>query len=262
MDTKEEQTQTSLQHTASFFTNRKLAQKHGLERTILGLCILFIAGMISACSAATSTANPGSNAPATIMPQPTATSVPVVLPSATSLPQPIATANPTAKPPAAAAPQQNLANTLLDPCNLINAQEASTLAGTTFGQGQDQTTPEGLKTCTYSSQSMNEFTVDVIQAPDVATAQQAKAQFLSDLQANLQQYSDQGINVTQVPNFADGAVIAQVSINTTGISVNGSAMGFLKGTIFVGFSDIAVGSSAPTNDALQAEANTVLGRLP
>ena len=119
-----------------------------------------------------------------------------------------------------------------------------------------------MKTCIYGSQSANIFTVDVAQAADVATAQKYKDQFLADLQANLQQLSNQGLNVTQLPNFADGAVLASASISAQGTTFNGSAIGVLKGTIFFGFSDIVVGGAAPTSAALQSQATTVLGRLP
>jgi len=36
----------------------------------------------------------------------------------------------------------------------------------------------------------------------------------------------------------------------------------LKGAIFFGFSDVVKGGPAPTSAAVQAEATTLLGRLP
>jgi hypothetical protein len=243
----------------------KAGQMRTLSGARLGAGVLVVALILSACSATpTSTTSPNSNAPATLVPQPTATSQPAGIPTATNLPQPTATAIPTAtKPPAAAvAPQQQAVNTQLDPCVLVPSSEASSLAGTTFGQGVETSTPGGLKICTYGTQGTNIFTAEVIQAPDVATAQAAKEQFLTDLQASLQQITDQGINVTQLPDFADGAVLGQISFSGGGMSFNGSAMGFLKGTIFVGISDVVFNGPAPSSDALQAEATTVLGRLP
>jgi hypothetical protein len=261
MDNKWYLITTSLRHS----TGKPPMRKRGLPRATLGVCVLVVAAMLGACSATpTSATSPGSGAPATLVPLPTATSAPASAPTATSLPQPTATtvATPTQPPAAVAAPQQQAVNTLLDPCVLIPSQDASTLSGTSFGQGVESSTPGGLKICTYGSQSADVFTVEVVQAPDVATAQDAKTQFVADLQANLQQIIDQGINVTQLPNFADGAVIGQVSFSGGGMSLNGSAMGFLKGTIFVGFSDLNMNGPAPTSDALQNEATTVLERLP
>jgi hypothetical protein len=204
-----------------------------MKRYGITISVLVIAALFSACSAATGT--------------PALTSTPVPAPGLA---------------PAAVQPQAAPVAVALDPCQLVTSQEAASLAGTTFGAGLEGSTPGGLKTCTYGSQATNVFTVDVAQAADVATAQKDKDQFLADLQANLQQLSDQGLNVTQLPNFADGAVLASASISAQGTTFNGSAIGVLKGTIFFGFSDIVVGGAAPTSEALQTEATTVLGRLP
>jgi hypothetical protein len=102
--------------------------------------------------------------------------------------------------------------------------------------------------------------VEVAQVPDVATAKNYKAQFLADIQANMQELTSHGVTITELPNFADGATLAQLDLS--GISVCGSAIGFLKGTIFFGFSDEARDGTAPSSQAVQAEATTVLGRLP
>jgi hypothetical protein len=106
------------------------------------------------------------------------------------------------------------------------------------------------------------FVVDVAQAPDVATAQADKTQFLADLEAHVQQLASNGLNIIQLPNFADGATLGTLSLNIAGVSLNGTAIGFLKGTVFFGFSDEVQGGPAPTSEATQAEATTVLGRLP
>jgi hypothetical protein len=104
--------------------------------------------------------------------------------------------------------------------------------------------------------------VEVAQAPDEATAKAYKAQFLADLQANLSKLASKGLTATELPNFADGATIAQATINAGGKTINGSAIGVLKGTIFFGFSDVIIGKAAPSSEALQSEAETVLGQLP
>ena len=172
--------------------------------------------------------------------------------------------SPSVSPTSAATdtPQPTATPTTLDPCQLITSQEASALAGTSYGPGSESTTPEGLKICTYGYQTAFPFTIDVIQAKSVDEAKAAKAQFLTDLQANLAQLASQGLTVTELPNFADGATVGHVSVSTPQGTINGNAFGFLKGTVFFGFSVIAANATAPTDQAMQAQATTVLSRLP
>ncbi len=183
--------------------------------------------------------------------------------SATSTPVPTATTAPTATLAPTDTPQAAAQPTGLDPCQLIDTKTASTLAGATFGQGLEGTIPGGMKTCTYGSQATNIFIVDVIQAPDKATADSAEKDFLNTLQDNAQNIMGTGLTVTQIPSFADGAIYAEASITAMmGTSVNGSAFAFRKGTVFFGFSDVAIGAAGPTKAAMQAEAQTVLAKLP
>jgi hypothetical protein len=228
-----------------------------LARTTFSISLSVIVALLSACSSSTPTAtsSPQQTA-ASSTPNPTVTPKPTITPNPTSTSSIVATSAETGTS------QQTTAQTALDPCQLLPSQEASSLAGTSFGAGTEGTIPGGVNTCTYGSQSSNIFLVQVIQAPDAATADAAEQQFLSDLQAKMQQVSNEGITVTQLPNFADGAVIGEASINANGVNFNGSAIGFRKGTIFFGFSDVVLGGAAPSDAALQAEATTVLGRLP
>lgn len=200
-----------------------------MNRTAISI-LLATAGLLSACAATAGTP--------------------------TAAPTPEETQAPTS------APVQTSAPTALDPCTLVTPEEVASLAGTTFGPGIPSTTPGGGKICTYGSETANVFMVEVAQAPDVATAQAYKKQFVADLEANLKQLTSAGLKVTEMPNFADGAVIGTANLSIAGITINGSAMGVLKGTVFFGYSDLVKGGAAPTTDALQAEAQTVLGRLP
>jgi hypothetical protein len=230
---------------ASSALHRHFKVRIDVARTTLVISILAIAAFLSACSTSTpTTTSVAQQIAASSTPNPTATSSPTITQSATSMPQVSATP------------------TSLDPCVLIDSAEATSLAGTTFGAGVEGTLPGGGRTCTYGSQLTNMFFVEVVQAPDTATADTAQKQFLSDIQANMQQLTSEGFNVTQLPNFADGGIIGQATINAGGVTVNISAIGFRKGTIFFGFSDVVFGGAAPSSDALQNEATTVLGRLP
>ena len=76
------------------------------------------------------------------------------------------------------------------------------------------------------------------------------------LEANAQQLASGGLNVTELPNFADGATMGLLNTSLEGTALNGSAIGVLKGTIFFGFSDVVKGSAAPSSAAVQSEATT------
>ena len=257
MDEKVLETLTVVRRTAGSILHRQLRVNMDMTRTLLSISVLAVAVLLSACGSSTPTA--------AIAPQQVAASStpnPTTIPNPTAALNPTATPNPTLAPTDTSTPQETAAPTALDPCQLIPSQEASSLAGASFGTGREGTVSGGGKTCTYGSQTTNIFFVEVVQAPDTASADAAEQQFLSDLQANLQQLSSEGLNVTQLPNFADGAVLAQANINAGGMSFSGSAFAFRKGTIFFGFSDVAVGSPAPSSTDLQSEATTVLGRLP
>ncbi len=223
-------------------------------RLLAGMLTLAAIVTLTACSAATATPNVNATQPATSAPLPT--TPPTIAPADTATPaEPVI-------PTATSVPQSAVATTQFDPCQLISSQEASSLAGVSFGQGSETTTSGGMKICTYGSQTTNVFNVDVAQAPDIASAQADQAQFLADIQANLQSLTSQGLNITQDPSFADGAVMANITFNSGGIDISGNSMGFRKGTIFIGFSDLALGSAAPTDAAMQGEATIVLARLP
>ncbi len=208
--------------------------KRRLGAAVFGLSILLVTGLLAACGASTPT--------------------PASLPTSASTMPPLPTTLPTS---AGAMP---VTGSSLDPCQLITSQEASVLAGTTFGEGEAETDTGGTKRCVYGANTTNVFTVEVVQAPDLATVQTAKAQFMAELQASIPQAAANGLVITQLPNLGDGAVMGQA--NLAAINVNGGAIGVTKGTIFFGFSDLVQGGPAPTSQALQAEITKVLGKLP
>ncbi len=209
----------------------------------LSIGALVIATLLSACSsmAAPTTTTDTVAGNLTVMNTPMVTSTPDQM-SATDTPQATVQVS-------------------LDPCQLVTRQEASALAGTTFGPGREDTTQGGGRTCTYGYQTTNVFMVDVGQAPDVATAQADKAQFVNELESKLPQIAQTPLKVTQLPNFADGAVTATFSVSMGGQTISGTSIGVLKGTVFFGFSDLALGSAGPSTSAMESEAQTVLGRL-
>lgn len=207
----------------------------------LGIGALVIAVVLSACSGLPSATTLTTYGNPTVVDTPMVTGTPDQM-SGTDAPLPTA-------------------QTSLDPCQLVTSPEASALAGTTYGPGREDTTSGGGRTCTYGYQTTNVFMVIVAQAPDVATAQAAKAQFINDLESKLPQIAQTPMKVTQLPNFADGAVTATLSVNIGAQTLNGISIGVLKGTVFFGFSDLVLGSAAPSLSAMESQAQTVLGRL-
>lgn len=208
---------------------------------MIGLVVVAIAG----CNASTATSTPsgGASNPAAATPADTST------PTSSPTQPPVQTA---------AATLATAVPTSLDPCQLVTSQEASQLAGASFGAGQESTTSGNGKICTYGAQTLNVFMVEVGQAPDVATAQAGKA----EAQAAFERVATKGVTVTELPSFADGAAVLEGGAVVSGMTFSGSAIYVLKGTIFFGMSDVLVGHAAPTSPALQAQATVVLGRLP
>ena len=150
----------------------------------------------------------------------------------------------------------------------MTSSEASSIAGASFTAGKEDTTSGGAKTCAYGAQTRNVFLVLVTQAPDAATAQadwtqeQAKAE--AAIQQGLPQGSSVNLNVTNLTNVAgaDKAAIASFNTMISGQAVGLIAIYLLKGSTFVTFSDLVLGKPAPTAAAMEAQAQTTLGRLP
>ncbi len=201
-----------------------------LARAMPGISVIAIAALLAACGASTPTPPP--TQASTLQPAPTDT--PAVTATVTSL----------------------------DPCQLIDSQEASTYTGASFGQGVEETTSGGGKICTYGANTTNVFMVEVAQAKSLDEAKAAKADFINTLESSLAQLTSEGLQVTELPNFADGATMGQMNITLPTGTLSGSAIGVLKGTIFFGFSDEVAGGQAPSAAAVQAEATSILARLP
>jgi hypothetical protein len=212
----------------------------GQVRTLLGVFALVLALLVSACS-------PSTGAPA-------ATST-LTTPTLTT-PTPITAASlatdtslPITQP------------TSLAPCELVNSQEASSLLNTAFGEGKPGSTGFGLNFCRYVEDTKI-LTVEVVQEQDAATAHSDQEKFISEMQSVWGSALLQ-LNITQLPDLADGGVMLDTGNGGSGSAVNGMGIGFVKGTVFFDFSAAATdGSPAPTSDAVQSEAQKVLGRLP
>jgi hypothetical protein len=145
--------------------------------------------------------------------------------------------------------------TTLDPCQLVPPNEASTVAGATYSAGTEQTTSGNGKVCVYGAGTTNVFDVLVVVAPDAATAQQAKAAFVAQLNTTV---GGTPVNATPVSGVGDSAEFAAF----TSLQANGAALYALKGATFFALVDAVAGGSAPSQATLTTEAQSVAGRLP
>lgn len=150
---------------------------------------------------------------------------------------------------------------VIDPCQLVTQQEASQLAGTTFGAGKEETNSGGGRTCVYGAQTVNVFTIGLVIAPDAATAQAGWSEAQSQAQAQLLQ---EGVNVTldqaTLPG-ADKTVTGTATETLEGKTISISAIYVLKGKTFFTFSDLVLGNKAPSIAQMEAQAQTSLSRV-
>lgn len=214
--------------------------------------------LVSALAACSSVGSSGTTPPAT-QSAPESASVAATASAASS-----AAASAAASP--AAASSQSAVATQLDPCQIVPAAEASAVAGTTFGAGREEPSGTDGKRCVYGSETTNVFSVIVGQADTAADAQADYSQEEADAQSAITKQVPSGVKFSEqtqdVSGLADRATVVNGSVNMGAESVAASAIYLLKGAVFLSFSDVVVGSSAPTASALEAEAPKALARLP
>ena len=168
-----------------------------------------------------------------------------------------------AQSPSAARPA---GTTALNPCQLVTSAEASALAGTTFGPGQEEPSGTSGKRCVYGSQTLNVFTVIVGQAATVADADAQWASAQSRAQAAVTKQVPSGVSVSvhtaDLTGIADRAALASGGATIAGRKLNEIAIYLLKGTTFLTFSDLVLDAAAPSESAMKAEAQRALSRVP
>jgi len=226
-------------HSSSSEANPAPARRRmpGTSRAVAA--IVLVAIFAGACSSSTAIATTAVTLAPTVAPTVAPTATPAGVGSA--VPTDLATGVPTS----------------LDPCQLVTSQEASQLSGASYVAGVESTTAGNGKMCTYGGQTTNVFEVIVGQEPDVASDQAGKAA----AEADIQKAAGKGIQFIELPTLADGAAYFVGSVSVSGVKINASAIYVLKGTVFFGFSDEALGPT-PTASALQAQVQTILTRLP
>jgi hypothetical protein len=146
----------------------------------------------------------------------------------------------------------------IDPCQLVTQQEASQMALASFGPGKE----EGTKvrhTCVYGGQTPNVLMVFVLQGATTADAQTEWDTLLAEAKSA----AGQAANLVHLtPDSGIGDRSEWVELDLAQIGVSGRGLAFLKGPVGVYMIDEVRGGSAATRDAMSAQAQTVLGRLP
>jgi hypothetical protein len=209
--------------------------------------VLVVAALVAACGSSTASGSPETSVTGT--PTPTATP--------TEAPTPTAAAPTEA---ASASSEPTGVPTSLDPCVVVTAADANALTGATFGAGAPSTTGGNGKLCTYTATG-HVLTVALGVAPDVATAQSEEQSMKSQLEQTVPGVT---FKVTELPGFVTGvdAAIVTGSASIGAQSFSATAMFMLKGTTFLGISDVALGGQAMSSDTIKAQAPTFLDRLP
>lgn len=230
---------------------------HRSIRSALGGSVLVLAAAALVASCTGATASPSESAAAGAVASLTAPPVAAPFPSAT------ASASEATASEAAATALATAVPTSLDPCQLVTASEVSQLTGASFadGSGEESTTSGHGKICSYGQEG-TVFQVIVGVAPDVATAQAGEQEAIG----LLQKAAANGLTVTQLPRFADGVADAATltgSKTFNGVTFAASALYLLKGTTYLGMSDIAtLGAKAPSTAQMEDQAKVTLSRLP
>lgn len=150
------------------------------------------------------------------------------------------------------------AATSIDPCQLVTQDEASSLTHASFGPGQEE--GGGLrKECVYGAQTPNVLSVIVVRAASLADAQSGWNQLL----AEAKQAAGKAAGLVQLsPDSTIGDRAEWVELDLAQVDISARGLAFQKGAVGVYVIDLVRGGSAPTRDALTAQAQTVLGRLP
>jgi hypothetical protein len=146
----------------------------------------------------------------------------------------------------------------IDPCQMVTQSEASAMAHASFGPGKE----EGNRIrheCVYGAQTPHVLTVFVIQGASTGDAQAEWDQLL----AQAQSAAGQAKNLVQLtPGTGIGDRSEWLDLGLAQIDVAARGLAFLKGSVGVYIIDLVRGGAVPSREAMTAQAQTVVGRLP
>jgi hypothetical protein len=221
-------------------------------RALAAIAILSILGLAACTSAGASTE-----------PSITAASAPPPAATATAEPSMSEAPSAAASEPADASEGPSAVATAIDPCQLITSDEVATVTGAQFGPPSSTTMENNGRICTYGQEGLG-FNVIVVQAPDAATAKAEEPAFKAQLEQEATTGGIKNMKLTELPDFEPGidAAILSGSVDANGIKVGGVAFYALKGSVLLALTELVQGANIATDAAMEAEAKTVLGRLP
>ncbi len=150
------------------------------------------------------------------------------------------------------------ATTTIDPCQLLPADEASALAGVTYGAGTESVNAGGGKMCTYGANTTTVTEIIVGQGGDPTTIKADMSASEQEILAN----APAGTQFSPLPGLGDGGDYVTGSMTVSGTTVSGSAIDAYRGSTWFTFSVLSAVSATPDLATLQAQAQKVLGRLP
>jgi hypothetical protein len=181
---------------------------------------------------------------------------------------PEATTPPVTTTPASTAPAAPTASavpTSLDPCQLVTAPEAASLAGASYQTGKEETTKGGGKECVYGSQTKNVFTVILGQASSPAVAQAQWTAVQAETKQVVTKQLPAGVHAsldtTNVANLGDRAATIYGSTSIEGQKIGFSGVYVLSGATFFALTDLVIGATPPGTAKMQSQAQTIIGRL-
>lgn len=182
----------------------------------------------------------------------------------TSAPSPRAShaarsSSPTDPPPSSPTSSPQGTQNTFDPCHLVTQSEASAMAHSSFGPGKEEGNHIRHE-CVYGAQTPNVLSVIVLTGASSGDAQAEWNQLLAEAQQAVSQAPANMVHLTPGNGIGDRSEWVEVDLSQIGVEARGLA--FLKGSVGVYVIDLVRGAAAPSRDAMTAEAQTVVGRLP
>jgi hypothetical protein len=146
-----------------------------------------------------------------------------------------------------------------DPCRLVTQSEASAMAHSSFGPGKEEGNNIRHE-CVYGAQTANVLSVIVLTGASSGDAQAEWNQLLAEAQQGVSQAPANMIHLTHGAGIGDRSEWVEADLSQIGVQARGLA--FLKGSVGVYVIDLVRCAAAPSRDAMTAEAQIVLSRLP
>ena len=133
------------------------------------------------------------------------------------------------------------------------------MANSSFGPGKEEGNHIRHE-CVYGAQTPNVLSVIVLTGASSGDAQAEWDLLLAQAQQTVSQAPSNLVHLTAGDGIGDRSEWVEADLSQIGVA--GRGLAFLKGSVGVYMIDLVRGGAAPTPDAMTAEAQTVIGRLP